>query len=414
MDRRRVVVTGLAALTPLGLNVQTSWENLLAGVSGIAPITQFDASAFDSRIAGEVKGFQAEDHINAKQARRMDRFTQFGVATAKMLMEDSGYSVGEGNADRLGIIVGVGIGGLRTIEIFHEKLMKAGPSKVSPFMIPMLISNMAPGQMAIAIGAKGTNQVCTSACASGTHAVGSAWTEIVMGRCDAIVTGGVEATITEMGVSGFTALKALCSDHNDDPQHASRPFDKNRSGFVIGEGAGLLLLESLESATARGARIYAEIVGFGASCDAHHMTAPLESGEGMAACMRNALRDAGISPEDIGHINAHGTSTHMNDAAESKAIRMVFGSHADKIKVSATKSMTGHLLGAAGGIEAVICALAIRDSYIPATINYKTPDEECDLDYVVNEGRSQEIAYAMSNSLGFGGHNAALVFKKCD
>ncbi|MDD6181927.1 MAG: beta-ketoacyl-ACP synthase II [Desulfovibrionaceae bacterium] len=414
MDRRRVVVTGLAALTPLGLNVQTSWENLLAGVSGIAPITQFDASAFDSRIAGEVKGFQAEDHINAKQARRMDRFTQFGVATAKMLMEDSGYSVGEGNADRLGIIVGVGIGGLRTIEIFHEKLMKAGPSKVSPFMIPMLISNMAPGQMAIAIGAKGTNQVCTSACASGTHAVGSAWTEIVMGRCDAIVTGGVEATITEMGVSGFTALKALCSDHNDDPQHASRPFDKNRSGFVIGEGAGLLLLESLESATARGARIYAEIVGFGASCDAHHMTAPLESGEGMAACMRNALRDAGISPEDIGHINAHGTSTHMNDAAESKAIRMVFGSHADKIKVSATKSMTGHLLGAAGGVEAVFTVKALQEGMAPGTINMETPDPECDLDYVTHGSEKMDCMYAMSNSFGFGGTNASLIFKRWD
>lgn len=414
MDRRRVVVTGLAALTPLGLNVQTSWENLLAGVSGIAPITQFDASAFDSRIAGEVKGFQAEDHINAKQARRMDRFTQFGVATAKMLMEDSGYSVGEGNADRLGIIVGVGIGGLRTIEIFHEKLMKAGPSKVSPFMIPMLISNMAPGQMAIAIGAKGTNQVCTSACASGTHAVGSAWTEIVMGRCDAIVTGGVEATITEMGVSGFTALKALCSDHNDAPQHASRPFDKNRSGFVIGEGAGLLLLESLESATARGARIYAEIVGFGASCDAHHMTAPLESGEGMAACMRNALRDAGISPEDIGHINAHGTSTHMNDAAESKAIRMVFGSHADKIKVSATKSMTGHLLGAAGGVEAVFTVKALQEGMAPGTINMETPDPECDLDYVTHGSEKMDCMYAMSNSFGFGGTNASLIFKRWD
>ncbi|MGN0009154.1 MAG: beta-ketoacyl-ACP synthase II [Desulfovibrionaceae bacterium] len=414
MDRRRVVVTGLAALTPLGLNVQTSWENLLAGVSGIAPITQFDASAFDSRIAGEVKGFQAEDHINAKQARRMDRFTQFGVATAKMLMEDSGYSVGEGNADRLGIIVGVGIGGLRTIEIFHEKLMKAGPSKVSPFMIPMLISNMAPGQMAIAIGAKGTNQVCTSACASGTHAVGSAWTEIVMGRCDAIVTGGVEATITEMGVSGFTALKALCSDHNDDPQHASRPFDKNRSGFVIGEGAGLLLLESLESATARGARIYAEIVGFGASCDAHHMTAPLESGEGMAACMRNALRDAGIAPEDIGHINAHGTSTHMNDAAESKAIRMVFGSHADKIKVSATKSMTGHLLGAAGGVEAVFTVKALQEGMAPGTINMETPDPECDLDYVTHGSEKMDCMYAMSNSFGFGGTNASLIFKRWD
>lgn len=414
MNRRRVVVTGLSALSPLGNDLQTSWENLIAGVSGIAPITHFDAAAFDSRIAGEVKNFVPEDVIPAKQAKRMDRFTQFAVTAGKMLMEHSGYPVNEATADQLGIVVGIGIGGLRTIEIFHGKLMTAGPAKVSPFMIPMLISNMAPGQMAIAIGAKGTNQVCTSACASGTHAVGQAWAEILLGRCEAMVCGGVEATVTEMGVSGFTALKALCSDHNDDPQHASRPFDKNRSGFVIGEGAGLLLLESLESAQARNAQIYAEIVGFGASCDAHHMTAPLESGEGMAACMRHALKDAGLQPEDIGHINAHGTSTHMNDAAESKAVRLVFGSHADAIRISGTKSMTGHLLGAAGGIEAVFTVKALQEGIAPGTINLENPDPECDLNYVTHGSEKMDCQYAMSNSFGFGGTNASLIFKRWD
>jgi 3-oxoacyl-[acyl-carrier-protein] synthase II len=413
MNRRRVVITGLAALSPLGNTLESSWENLVAGKSGIAPITQFDAARFDSRIAGEVKNFNLEDYdIPAKQAKRMDRFTQFGVATATMLMKHCGFPMNDETAHKVGIMVGVGIGGLRTIEIFHEKLMTAGPSKVSPFMIPMLISNMAPGQMAIFTGAKGNNQVCTSACASGTHAIGSAWTEIMLGRAEGMITGGVEATITEMGVSGFTALKALCSDSNDTPEQASRPFDSTRSGFVIGEGAGLLFLESLESAQARGATIYAEIVGFGASCDAHHMTAPLESGEGMAAAMRSALKDAGLQPEDIGHINAHGTSTHMNDAAESKAIRMVFGNHADAIKISATKSMTGHLLGAAGGLEAVFAIKALQEGIAPGTLNRNNPDPECDLDYVTAGSEKINCTYAMSNSFGFGGTNACLIFKK--
>jgi 3-oxoacyl-[acyl-carrier-protein] synthase II len=413
MNRRRVVITGLAALSPLGNTLESSWENLVAGKSGIAPITQFDAARFDSRIAGEVKNFNLEDYdIPAKQAKRMDRFTQFGVATATMLMKHCGFPMNDDTAHNVGIMVGVGIGGLRTIEIFHEKLMTAGPSKVSPFMIPMLISNMAPGQMAIFTGAKGNNQVCTSACASGTHAIGSAWTEIMLGRAEGMITGGVESTITEMGVSGFTALKALCSDSNEMPEQASRPFDSTRSGFVIGEGAGLLFLESLESAQARGATIYAEIVGFGASCDAHHMTAPLESGEGMAAAMRSALKDAGLQPEDIGHINAHGTSTHMNDAAESKAIRMVFGSHADAIKISATKSMTGHLLGAAGGLEAVFTIKALQEGIAPGTLNRNNPDPECDLDYVTAGSEKINCTYAMSNSFGFGGTNACLIFKK--
>lgn len=413
MNRRRVVITGLAALSPLGNTLESSWENLVAGKSGIAPITLFDTARFDSRIAGEVKDFKPEEYdIPTKQAKRMDRFTQFGVAAATMLMKHCAFPLTEDNAHSVGIMVGVGIGGLRTIEIFHEKLMTAGPSKVSPFMIPMLISNMAPGQMAIFTGVKGNNQVCTSACASGTHAIGAAWAEIMLGRAEAMISGGVEATITEMGLSGFTALKALCCDSNDRPEEASRPFDSTRSGFVVGEGAGLVFLESLESAQERGATIYAEIVGFGASCDAHHMTAPLESGEGMAAAMRNALHDAGLQPEDIGHINAHGTSTHMNDAAESKAIRLVFGKHADSIKISATKSMTGHLLGAAGGLEAVFTIKALQEGIAPGTLNRKNPDPECDLDYVTTGSEKINCTYAMSNSFGFGGTNACLIFKK--
>lgn len=413
MSRKRVVVTGVSALTPLGGNVSDSWDNLLAGKSGIGPITLFDAAGFDSRIAGEVKDFDPEAYgIPAKQARRMDRFVQLSVAAGNMLVKDSGLVIDDDNAARVSVILGVGLGGLHTIEVFHSRLVEAGPNKVSPFMIPMLISNMAPGQVAIATGAKGANMVLTSACASGTHAVGMGFTEIVMGRCDACITGGVEATITPMGISGFTSLKALSTAHNDEPEKASRPFDKDRDGFVMGEGAGFLMLESLEHAEARGATIYAEIVGTGASDDAYHMTAPRDDAEGMIASMRRAIEDAGVSPDVVDHINAHGTSTHLNDLCETNAIKQVFGQRAYDIAVASTKSQTGHLLGAAGGVEAVFSVLALHTGIVPGTINYTTPDPECDLNYMTQGPRKLDPQYVLSNSFGFGGTNGSLLFKK--
>lgn len=340
MTRPRVVITGVAGVTPLANDIETTWKRLLAGESGIAPITLFDASAYDSRIAGEVKNFVPEDYMPPKQVRRMDRFTQFAVASAKMLLQDAGFEITEANAYDVAVILGIGLGGLHTLETYHTKLLEAGPNKISPFMIPMLISNMGPGQISIFTGAKGPNIVTTTACASAIHALGTAYSEILLGRATTAISGGVEATVTPLGVAGFTALKALSSHYNDDPTHASRPFDAKRDGFVIGEGAGLLLLESLESAKARGAKIYAEVAGYGASGDAYHMTAPCDTGEGMAHAMRNALREAGIAPEAVGHINAHATSTQLNDSTETKAIKLVFGGHAQKIKISATKSMT--------------------------------------------------------------------------
>ena len=413
MSRKRVVVTGLSALTPLGGNLAESWEHLLAGKSGIGPITLFDATGFDSRIAGEVKGFDPEAYgVPAKQARRMDRFVQISVAAGNMLKEHSGLVINDDNAGRVSVILGVGLGGLHTIEVFHSRLVDAGPNKVSPFMIPMLISNMAPGQVAIATGAKGANMVLTSACASGTHAVGMGFTEIVMGRCDACITGGVEATVTPMGISGFTALKALSTAHNDEPEKASRPFDKDRDGFVMGEGAGFLMLESLEHAQARGATIYAEVVGVGASDDAFHMTAPRDDAEGMITSMQRALDDAGVSPDQVDHINAHGTSTHLNDLCETNAIKRVFGQHAYDIAIASTKSQTGHLLGAAGGVEAVFSVLALHTGYVPGTINYTTPDPECDLNYMTEGAKKLDPQYALSNSFGFGGTNGSILFKK--
>lgn len=413
MSRKRVVVTGLSALTPLGGNLAESWEHLLAGKSGIGPITLFDATGFDSRIAGEVKGFDPEAYgVPAKQARRMDRFVQFSVAAGNMLKEHSGLVINDDNAGRVSVILGVGLGGLHTIEVFHSRLVDAGPNKVSPFMIPMLISNMAPGQVAIATGAKGANMVLTSACASGTHAVGMGFTEIVMGRCDACITGGVEATVTPMGISGFTALKALSTAHNDEPEKASRPFDKDRDGFVMGEGAGFLMLESLEHAQARGATIYAEVVGVGASDDAFHMTAPRDDAEGMITSMQRALDDAGVSPDQVDHINAHGTSTHLNDLCETNAIKRVFGQHAYDIAIASTKSQTGHLLGAAGGVEAVFSVLALHTGHVPGTINYTTPDPECDLNYMTEGAKKLDPQYALSNSFGFGGTNGSILFKK--
>ena len=414
MTRKRVVVTGLSAITPLGNNVTDSWNNLLAGKSGIGPITRFDASAFDSRIAGEVKDFSPEDfNIPMKQARRMDRFVQLAVAAGHSLMEHSGFTITDENALSVGVLLGVGLGGLQTIEDFHTKLVDAGPSKISPFFIPMLISNMAPGQVSIFTKAKGPNIVVTSACASASHAIGYAFSEILLGRCERAITGGVEATITPMGVSGFTALRALCTN-NDDPEGASRPFDKDRSGFVMGEGAGYLFLESLESAQARGATIYGEIVGFGASGDAWHMTAPKDDGEGMANAMSRAIADAGITPDKIDHINAHGTSTHLNDLCETIAIKKVFGQRAYDIPIAATKSQTGHLLGAAGGIESVFSLLALHHGIIPGTSNYQTPDPECDLNYMPNGPKNIQAEYVLCNSFGFGGTNCSLVFKRWD
>ena len=413
MSRKRVVVTGLSALTPLGGNVTETWDNLLAGKSGIGPITLFDASGFDSRIAGEVKGFDPEAYgVPAKQARRMDRFVQFAVAAGNMLVEHSGLVINDDNAGRVSVILGVGLGGLHTIEVFHSRLVEAGPGKVSPFMIPMLISNMAPGQLAIATGAKGANMVLTSACASGTHAIGAAYTEIVMGRCDACISGGVEATVTPMGISGFTALKALSTAHNDDPEKASRPFDKDRDGFVIGEGGGALLIETEEHAVERGATIYARLAGWANTSDAHHVTAPCPDGEGAARCMKLALARAGMQPSDIGYINAHGTSTPLGDKAESLAVKAVFGGRESAPPMSSTKSATGHLMGAGGLTEVIACVMAVREGVLPPTLHLATPDPDCDLDYVPNTARQADISAAMSNSLGFGGQNSSIIVAK--
>lgn len=414
MTRPRVVITGVGGVTPLANDMESTWKKLLAGESGIAPITLFDASAYDSRIAGEVKNFAPEEFMPPKQVRRMDRFTQFAVASAKMLLQDSGFTITEKNAYDTAVILGIGLGGLHTIETYHAKLLESGPNKISPFMIPMLISNMGPGQISIFTGAKGPNIVTTTACASAIHALGTAYSEILLGRVTSVISGGVEATVTPLGVAGFTALKALSTHYNDEPAKASRPFDAKRDGFVIGEGAGLLLLETLEAARERGARIYAEVAGYGASGDAYHMTAPCENGEGMARAMQNALRDAGVAPQAVGHINAHATSTMLNDSIETKAIKLAFGDHAKKLKISATKSMTGHLLGAAGGIESVFTALALHEETLPGTINLENPDPQCDLDYMADGSKKIACEYAMCNSFGFGGTNASLILKRWD
>ena len=412
MSRPRVVITGIAGITPLANDIKTSWKRLIQGESGIGPITLFDATGYASRIAGEVKAFNPEDYMNFKQAKHMDRFTQFAIACNTMLLEDAHFAITDENAYDVAVILGIGLGGLHTIETYHTKLLQHGPNKISPFMIPMLISNMGTGQIAMFCKARGANFVTTSACASGIHAIGNALSEILLGRAKAAITGGSEATITPLGVSGFTALKALSSHYNDCPEKASRPFDKDRDGFVIGEGAGLLLLEELSHAMHRGATVYAEVAGYGASCDAHHMTAPLDTGEGMARAMQNALKDAGIPPEAIGHINAHATSTMLNDSTETKAMKLVFGAHAKKLKISATKSMTGHLLGAAGGIETVFTALALHEEMLPGTINLDTPSEDCDLDYLASGSQAVACEYAMCNSFGFGGTNASIILKR--
>jgi 3-oxoacyl-[acyl-carrier-protein] synthase II len=401
----------VSAITPIGGDLETSWANLLAGRSGIAPITRFDSGEYATKIAGEVKGFDAEDFMTRKQAQRMDRFNQYAVAGALMLLEQAGYEITKDMEEVVGIVLGCGLGGLETIEEFHTRLMNKGPGRISPFYIPKLISNIAAGQIAIFTRAKGPNMVTTSACASGVHSIGYAFSDLKLNRVRAMICGGVESTITPMAVSGFNAMKAL-STRNEEPERASRPFDRERDGFLIAEGGGMLLLETLDQALERGATIYGEVCGFGASADAHHMTAPDESGEGMASAMRAALKEAEVSPSDVDHINAHGTSTPMNDVAETRAIKNVFGDHAYSLSVTANKSMIGHMLGAAGGVESVFSVKTLHEGKIPGTINLEHPDPECDLDYVAEGTRERQCEYALCNSFGFGGTNACILFKR--
>ena len=408
---RRVVVTGVGVVSALGTGVEKNWDALINGKSGIDRITRFDASDFPTQIAGEVKDFNAEVFIDKKEIKKMDLFIQFALGAAELAMQDSGLQITEDNAERVGVLVGAGLGGLPAIEKYHQAFLEGGYKKISPFFIPMLIINLAPGQISIKYGAKGPNLSSVSACATGTHSIGDAFRMIQRGDADAMIAGGTESTITPLGIGGFNVMKAL-STRNDDPTAASRPFDKNRDGFVMAEGAGILILEEYESAKKRGAKIYAEISGYGLTGDAHHLTAPAPGGEGAARCIKMALSTAGISPDQVDYINAHGTSTHFNDLYETMAIKSVLGSHASKVLVSSTKSMTGHALGAAGGIEAVYALLAMERGVVPPTINYEEPDPECDLDYVPNEARKADVKVALSNSFGFGGTNATLLFKK--
>ncbi|MCP6682920.1 beta-ketoacyl-ACP synthase II [Bacillus nakamurai] len=410
MSKKRVVVTGLGALSPLGNDAETSWKNAIGGVSGIGPITRVESDEYPAKVAAELKDFNIENYMDKKEARKMDRFTQYAVVAAKMAVEDAGLKITEDIAPRVGVWVGSGIGGLETLESQFEIFLTKGPRRVSPFFVPMMIPDMATGQISIALGAKGVNSCTVTACATGTNSIGDAFKVIQRGDADAMITGGTEAPLTRMSFAGFSANKALST--NPDPKTASRPFDKNRDGFVMGEGAGIVVLEELEHALARGAKIYGEIVGYGSTGDAYHITAPAQDGEGGARAMQEAIKDAGIKPEDIDYINAHGTSTYYNDKYETMAIKTVFGDHAYKLAVSSTKSMTGHLLGAAGGIEAIFSVMAIKDGIIPPTINIETPDEDCDLDYVPDKAREQDVNVVLSNSLGFGGHNATLIFKK--
>jgi 3-oxoacyl-[acyl-carrier-protein] synthase II len=398
-------------VSPLGTGNAKNWEALIAGKSGIAAITRFDASDLPVKIAGEVKDFVAEDFIDKKEIKKMDLFIQYSLAAAQFAMEDSGLVINEENAERVGVLVGAGLGGLPAIERYHSALLEGGYKKISPFFIPMLIINLAPGQISIKYGAKGPNLSSVSACATGTNSIGDAYHMIKRGDADAMIAGGTESTVTPLGIGGFSVMKAL-STNNENPTGASRPFDKERDGFVLSEGAGIVVLEEYEAARNRGAKIYGEVVGYGLSGDAYHLTTPAPNGEGAARCIKMALSTAKVNPEQVDYINAHGTSTHFNDLYETMAIRSVFGTHADKLMVSSTKSMTGHLLGASGGIEAVFSLMAMQNSVVPPTINYENPDPECDLDYVPNTARDAKVEYAMSNSFGFGGTNATLLFKK--
>ncbi len=408
---RRVVVTGIGLVTPVGTGTEKTWKNIRNGVSGVGTITRFDTSEFAVKIAAEVKDFHSEDFFDKKTAKHVELFVQYGLAAAMMAVEDSGFEITEKNCTRVGVITGCGIGGLLAIEHFHSVYLEKGPRRISPFFIPMAIPNMPSGYISMKIGAKGPNLCHTTACAAGTHAVGEALNSIRLGYSDMVVCGGNEAVIGPLGIGGFTSAKAL-SKRNDEPQAASRPFDKDRDGFVMAEGAGMLVLEELEHALARGAKIYAEVVGYGMSSDAYHVTAPPEDGEGGARAMQLALKDAGFAPENVDYINAHGTSTPLNDRCETNAIKNVFGEHASKLAISSTKSMLGHMLGATGGVEAALMALSIKDQFAPPTINLDEPGPECDLDYIPNVGREMNIRVALSNSFGFGGTNAVVAMKK--
>ena len=408
---RRVVITGLGMVSPLGVGVEENWEMACKGKSGIGPITKFDASQFPSRIAGEVKNFRSEDFMEKKQIRHFDIFIHYAVASARMAMEDSGLKIGSSNSGRVGCIMGSGLGGLEMLEHYRKVLLERGPRKISPFFIPGMVANMAPGQIAIEFGAKGPNLSIETACAASAHAVGESFRLIREGIVDAMITGGAEAVVTPLALGGFCSMRAL-STRNDEPEKASRPFDLNRDGFVMAEGAGILILEEMKQALERGVHIYAEVVGYGMSADAYHVSAPEPDGGGSILCMQNALDDAGMRPEEIDYINAHGTSTKLNDESETRAVKGVFGDHSHKLAISSTKSMTGHLLGGAGGVEAIYTVLTIKHGIIPPTINYETPDPECDLDFVPNKSRSSKVKAAMSNSFGFGGTNASLIFKE--
>ncbi|MBI4529479.1 MAG: beta-ketoacyl-ACP synthase II [Deltaproteobacteria bacterium] len=413
-ERRRVVVTGLGMVSPLGTGVQKNWDALVAGRSGIGPISRFpNLEHFSTRIAGQVPDFRPENFIEPKEIKKMDLFIQYSVAAAAMAMGESGLNISPEEGPRVGVIIGVGLCGIETIEYYSKAYLEGGPRKISPFFIPKVISNLAPGQVAIRHGAKGVNWTPTSACASGNHAIGEAFHLIRRGIQDAVIAGGAESAITPLGVGGFSAMKAL-STRNDEPERASRPFDKDRDGFVIAEGSGILILEERERALKRGAKIYAEVVGYAANGDAHHITAPSPGGEGAARCMALALEDAEFRPDQVDYINAHGTSTEYNDINETEAIKKVFGEHAHKVAISSTKSMTGHLLGAAGAVEGVYSVLALYHGVLPPTINYETPDPQCDLDYVPNHARKAPIRVALSNSFGFGGTNACVIFRRAE
>ncbi|MFM7573264.1 MAG: beta-ketoacyl-ACP synthase II [Snowella sp.] len=411
LAKKRVVVTGLGSITPIGNTLEEYWQGLLAGANGIGPITHFDASKHACRFAGEVKGFDPTQFLDRKEAKRMDRFSQFGVVASQQAIADAQFVINDLNADQIGVLIGTGIGGIKVLEDQEEIYLTKGPSRCSPFMIPMMIANMAAGLTAINLGAKGPNSCTVTACAAGANAVGDAFRLVQGGYAKAMICGGTEAAVTHISVAGFASARAL-SFRNDDPLHACRPFDKDRDGFVMGEGAGILLLEELDHALARGAKIYAEMVGYGMTCDAYHMTLPVPGGQGATRAIELALQDAGLSPEQVSYINAHGTSTPANDVTETNAIKKAIGSHAYNLVVSSTKSMTGHLLGGSGGIEAVATVMAIVNDQVPPTINLENPDAECDLDYVPHVSRALPVEVALSNSFGFGGHNVTLAFKK--
>lgn len=408
--KRRVVITGLGAITPIGLNVSDFWNSCKEGVCGIEPISYFDTSDFKAKLAAELKGFDAKNFMDAKQAKRMEAFSQYAVAAAKEALEDAKIDMEKEDSFRVGVSVGSGIGSLQAMEREHSKLLDKGPSRVAPLLVPLMISNMAAGNVGIQFGLRGKNINIVTACATGTHSIGEAFRSIAYGEAEVMLAGGSEASISPIGVAGFAALTAL--NTTEDKTRASIPFDKDRAGFVMGEGAGILILEELEHAKQRGAKIYAEIVGYGATCDAFHITSPAEDGSGAAKAMEYALKDADLAPEDVNYVNAHGTSTYYNDLFETKAIKLAFGEHAYKLKINSTKSMVGHLLGAAGGVEAVVCVKSIEDSYLHKTVGLENTDEDCDLDYCKGSGVSMPVNVAISNSLGFGGHNATIVFKK--